>query len=77
MSTTVIQFEVIGEEKIHCAGCESRIATALRRLPGVEEVQASAETQRVKLVIDPARVSADEVRARLEQLDYQTQLKGQ
>jgi copper chaperone len=67
----VVQFELIGEERIHCAGCESRIATALRRLPGVEEVQASAETQRVKLTIDPARVSADEVWARLEQLGYQ------
>ncbi len=72
MSTTVVQFEVAGEEKIYCASCESRIATALRRLPGVEEVQASAETQRVKLTIDPARVSADEVRARLEQLGYRT-----
>lgn len=24
MTTTVVQFEVVGEEKIHCAGCESR-----------------------------------------------------
>ena len=46
--TTTVQFEVLGEEKIHCAGCESRIATALGRVPGVEDVQASAETQRVK-----------------------------
>lgn len=70
MSTTV-QFEVVGEEKIHCAGCESRIATALGRLPGVEDVQASAETQQVKLTIDPARVSADELRVRLEKLGYE------
>jgi copper chaperone CopZ len=69
--TTTVQFEVVGEEKIYCAGCESRIATALRRLPGVEEVQASAETQQVKLTIDPARVGAEDVRARLEQLGYQ------
>jgi copper chaperone CopZ len=40
-------------------------------LPGVEEVQASAETQRVEVTIAPGQVSADEVRARLEQLGYQ------
>lgn len=72
MSTTVVQFEVIGEEQIHCEGCESRIANALRRLQGVEEVQASAETQRVKVTIDPARVSERDVRARLEQIGYRT-----
>lgn len=71
MTTTVVQFEVVGEEKIHCAGCETRIASALRRLPGVEEVRASAETQRVNVTIDPARTSEDEVRARLAQLGYQ------
>ena len=72
MGTTVVQLEVIGEEKIHCEGCEARIANALRRLPGVEEVQASAETQRVKVTIDSVKVSADEVRARLAQIGYQT-----
>jgi copper chaperone len=71
MTTTVVQFQVTGEEKIHCQGCESRIATALGRLPGVEEVQASAETQRVEVTLDPSAVSADEVRAKLEQLGYQ------
>lgn len=73
--TNTIQFEVVGEEKIHCAGCESRIATVLRRLTGVKDVQASAETQRVRVAIDPARTSEDEVRARLAQLGYQTAWK--
>ena len=72
MSATVVQFEVVGEEKIHCEGCEARIANALRRLPGVAEVQASAETQRVRVTIDPARTSQDEVRARLAQIGYRT-----
>jgi copper chaperone len=70
--TTTVQFEVVGEEKIYCEGCESRIATGLRRLAGVEDVQASTETQRVRVIIDPARTSEDEVRARLVQLGYQT-----
>ena len=68
---TTVQFEVIGKERIHCAGCESRIGFALRRLRGVQDVQASAETQRVSVAIDPARVTTDEVRARLAQLGYQ------
>ncbi|OGA79109.1 MAG: copper resistance protein CopZ [Betaproteobacteria bacterium RIFCSPLOWO2_12_FULL_65_14] len=69
--TTTVQFEVLGEEKIHCAGCESRIAAALGRVPGVEDVQASAETQRVKVAFDAARASEEEIRARLEKLGYQ------
>lgn len=72
MSTRAVQFQVVGEERIHCAGCETRIATALRRLPGVEEVRASAETQRVSVTIDPARTSEQEVRAGLGRLGYQT-----
>ena len=71
MNNTVVRFEVIGDERIHCSGCESRIRHALRRLPGVHDVQASAETQRVSVTIDPARTSEDEVRARLTQLGYQ------
>lgn len=72
MSTTIIQFEVVGEEKIHCEGCEARIANALGRLPGVAEVQASAETQRVRVTIDPAQTNEKAVRARLAQIGYQT-----
>lgn len=77
MGTTVVQFEVIGEEKIHCEGCESRIANALRRLQGVEEVQASAQTQRVNVTIDPATVSEGDLRARLEQIGYRTAYERQ
>ncbi|MGQ0545661.1 MAG: heavy-metal-associated domain-containing protein [Betaproteobacteria bacterium] len=70
--TTTVHFEVVGEEKIHCGGCESRIATALGCVPGVAAVRANAETQRVSVTLDPARTSADEMRARLEKLGYRT-----
>ena len=69
--TLTIQLEVIGEEKMHCAGCETRIGYALRRLSGVREVRASAETQQVSVTLDPALVSAEQVRARLRELGYQ------
>ncbi len=61
---------VTGERKIHCAGCEERIGNALRRLPGIQDVQASADTQKVVVTFDPDTVNADQVRAKLEQLGY-------
>lgn len=64
-------FTVSGEQKIHCAGCEERITNALRRLAGVQDAQASHDTQRVVVTFDPARVSPDKVKAMLQQLGYQ------
>ena len=69
--TRMMEFAVTGEPKIHCAGCEERIGNALRRLPGIQDVQASAQTQRVVVTIDPTQVRPDQVRAKLEQLGYQ------
>ena len=69
-----LEFVVMGEEKMHCAGCEQRVSTVLRRLPGVQEVQANATTQQVRMTVDPSQVSAEQVRAKLEQLGYQVKI---
>ncbi len=66
----ILNLIVTGEQKIHCAGCEERIGNALRRLSGIQDVQASADTQKVVVTFDPNTVSADQVRAKLEQLGY-------
>lgn len=71
-----LDFTIIGEDKIHCAGCEQRIGNALRRLPGVQDVRASAQTQQVAVTIDPGRVRPDEVRAKLAQLGYEATPQG-
>ena len=71
-----IYFVVTGEERIHCSGCESRIAYALRRLPGVQDVRASAENQRVLVSVDPLRIGAEQIQAKLEQLGYRVRLAG-
>jgi copper chaperone CopZ len=75
MSKT-IEFVVTGEEKMHCAGCEQRVGHALRRLPGVTDVRANAETQQVVVTFEPAQVSSNQVRTKLEQIGYQVTLSG-
>jgi copper chaperone CopZ len=69
--TRTTTFTVTGEQKIHCEGCEQRIDRALRRLPGVGSVEASAESQRVVVETDPDRVGPEQVRERLDLLGYE------
>ncbi len=71
-----INFMVVGVQKIHCENCEQRIGTALRRLPGIQEVQARADTQQVVVTIDPTQVNLEQVQAKLEQLGYQVTAEG-
>ncbi len=63
--TRTATFTIREETPIHCQGCEERIGTALRCLPGVEAVQASRETQAVSVTFDPERTTAAQVRERL------------
>lgn len=65
------EFIVTGEQKIHCEGCEQRIDRALKRLPGVLGVEASAESQRVVVEMDAERVGPEEVKERLDLLGYE------
>jgi copper chaperone CopZ len=69
MATTT--FKVTGETEIHCASCEQRIDRALQRLDGVRDVKSSFQTQEVTVTTDDAKLSPDQVRARLEQLGYE------
>jgi copper chaperone len=71
-----IEFTVTGEQEIHCEGCEQRIGRALRRLPGVLGVEASAQSQRIVVEMDPELVGLEEVRERLDLLGYEVKDEG-
>ena len=72
MSDTV-QFSITGEQTIHCASCEARIERALRRVAGVQDVRANADTQQVAATIDPTQVTPEQVQATLTALGYEAQ----
>ncbi len=72
MSDTV-QFSITGEHTIHCASCEARVERALRRVAGVQDVRANADTQQVAATIDPTQVTPEQVRAKLTALGYEAQ----
>ncbi len=68
-----VQFSITGEQTIHCASCEARIERALRRVAGVQDVRANADTQQVAATIDPTHVTPEQVRAKLTALGYEAQ----
>ncbi len=70
MSDTV-QFSITGEQTIHCASCEVRIERALRRVAGVQDVRANADTQQVAATIDSDQVTPEQVQATLTALGYE------
>lgn len=57
---------------IHCGGCESRIETALGRLPGVHKVKAGRKTQQVQLILDQGQTPLADVMKKLEYLGYRS-----
>jgi copper chaperone len=64
-------FEVTGEQKMNCEGCENAIQRSLTRLPSVRQVQADHHTQRVVVQADATQTDTNAVKARLATGGYQ------
>lgn len=61
---------VTGRERLHCVGCEERVARALSRFEGIETVSARAATQRIIVIGDPLRWTTKTLCSRIEKLGY-------
>lgn len=71
MQTTTLK--VIGQNTMHCAGCERAVKFALQQLPGIARVDASYKTQLIRLSYDPQAVSLAQVRQSLDWIGYQVE----
>ncbi|TMJ00592.1 MAG: heavy-metal-associated domain-containing protein [Bacillati bacterium ANGP1] len=56
--------------RIHCDGCVNTVTSAVRKLPGVQTVQASEVTKEVRVEFDPGQVSEQKIRAALSLVGY-------
>ena len=53
-------------EGMHCEGCARTLSIALQRLEGVRDAKADFAGGRVRVSLDPARVSERQVRETIE-----------
>lgn len=65
-----ITFQVTGNQTIVCEGCEERIETMLKGVPGVAKVRARSSNQRVDVLLDPALSAPETIVEKLRQAGY-------
>ncbi|MCI0529661.1 MAG: heavy-metal-associated domain-containing protein, partial [Nitrospira sp.] len=51
--------------------CENTLRFALKQLPGVQQVQASCNTQLIKVVFDPELISLNHIQQELAEMGYE------
>jgi copper chaperone len=69
-----VTFEVIGDQRLHCEGCERRVERLLKALQGVGQVRAHAHNQRIEVLFDTAVLEATALADRLGAAGYETRV---
>ena len=69
-----ITFEVIGDQRLVCEGCEQRIESLLKALQGVGKVRAQARKQRIEVLFDAAVLEATAIAERLGEAGYEARV---
>lgn len=72
----MVTFEVIGEKRLHCEGCERRVERTLKTLEGVGQVRASAESQQIEVLFDTAALDANFVAERIGKAGYEIKISN-
>ena len=72
-----VTFEVTGEQRLHCASCEQRVARLLKTVEGVGQVRAQADRQRIDVLFDNALLDPTSIAARLSEAGYETRVAAQ
>lgn len=69
-----ITFEVVGDQRLTCEGCEQRVERLLKTLQGVGQVRAQARNQCIEVLFDEALLEVNAIAERLGEAGYQTRV---
>lgn len=71
-----ITFEVVGDQRLTCEGCEQRVERLLKSLQGVMHVCAQARSQQIEVLYDAALLDPTAITRRLGEAGYHTRVGG-
>ena len=66
-----LKLRVIGQQTIHCNGCERNVEFTLSRLPGVRVVKADHNTQEIEIALIGEETDLEKIKAELEWIGYE------
>lgn len=69
-----ITFEVIGDRRPACEGCEEQVEDLLKAVQGVRQVRARARSQRIEVLFDATVLEASAIAERLRGAGHETRL---
>lgn len=69
-----ITLEVVGDDRLVCEGCEERVETALKKMPGISQVRAKSSNQRVQVMFDANVLDATAIAKRIATVGYETKI---
>lgn len=69
-----VTFEVIGDQRLACQGCEEGVEDLLKTLQGVKQVRAQARNQRIEVLFDAAALDAAAIAEGLAKAGYKTRV---
>jgi len=70
-----VTFDVIGEQRLFCEGCEQRVESLLKALQGVRQVRAQSRDQRIEVLFDKTSLEIDTLSERLAKAGYETKVR--
>jgi copper chaperone CopZ len=66
-----LKLKVIGQQTIHCNGCERNVEFTLSHLPGVRVVKADHNTQEIEIALTGEETDLEKIKAELEWIGYE------
>lgn len=69
-------FEIVGDQRLTCAGCEQRVEHLVKALQGVRQAHAQARNQRIEVLFDSSVLDVTAITERIGEAGYQTKVVG-
>jgi copper chaperone CopZ len=72
--TNTLTLEVVGEQTLHCGGCERTVEFTLSQLPGVRVIDVDHTTQLIEIALTGDETDLEKVQSELEWIGYRAEV---